>query len=576
MRMLILVDEEPPWAMRKIENIYEDPGSIEALQLIRSKLRLCRESHTACKSRGIASGLPTRILDVGFLKESGEMSVALVERKGLKAPYLALSHRWGDSGDAVMPTTDSTNIATRKKEIEFSTLPRTFQDAIILARSLRIQYLWIDSLCILQGDTQDWEKESLQMASIYRNARLVISAASAPNCNAGLFVRRSPQAKYRVHESKSLISTIYLRPTLLHGDFSRSEKSASPVTQNPLFTRAWAFQERLFARRAIHFCSGELVWECNSTVCCECGDLDGMSPLESLKLDQNEVLVSKASHIGGHRASHLVRRLKFWEEMIRQFTRRRLTYDRDRLPALSSLAEITSSPELGIYFAGMWCYSIVEKDGLCWRRISSRSESSITNGVRSSQYCAPTWSWASISGEIELDGIASIWPATGNKRYEDMLFERAEVLSIQCTLVNEDLPFSSVVAGHIEISGLWTYVTPDEWSNKEWKFGAPVQGLKKTFYPDFNLELESASDSKRFTYLWLKSFTSMGNPGRYTEVIVDVALVLERSKAWPGRYERVGLLIVYTFASTQGFTEHVWTCRKEFLSKTLKGVFIII
>lgn len=74
-------------------------------------------------------------------------------------------------------------------------LPATFRDAIAVTRSLGYQYLWIDSLCIIQDDRHDWGVEAEQMASIYKNGALTLAAAAAaaaagPHC--GLFPTETP------------------------------------------------------------------------------------------------------------------------------------------------------------------------------------------------------------------------------------------------------------------------------------------------------------------------------------------------------------------------------------------------
>jgi hypothetical protein len=66
-------------------------------------------------------------------------------------------------------------------------LPPTFPDAVQLSRALGIAYLWIDSLCIIQDDADDWAREAGRMADVYRSATLTLSADAAADCNAGLF-----------------------------------------------------------------------------------------------------------------------------------------------------------------------------------------------------------------------------------------------------------------------------------------------------------------------------------------------------------------------------------------------------
>lgn len=71
--------------------------------------------------------------------------------------------------------------------IDWDDLPRTFQDAVITTRAIGIQYLWIDSLCIIQDDLGDWRQESSKMAEVYTNAWLTIAASYARDSTEGLF-----------------------------------------------------------------------------------------------------------------------------------------------------------------------------------------------------------------------------------------------------------------------------------------------------------------------------------------------------------------------------------------------------
>lgn len=50
-----------------------------------------------------------------------------------------------------------------RRGISLSGLPRTFQDAISVTRKLGVRFLWIDSLCVIQNSSADWEEESEKM-----------------------------------------------------------------------------------------------------------------------------------------------------------------------------------------------------------------------------------------------------------------------------------------------------------------------------------------------------------------------------------------------------------------------------
>lgn len=71
-------------------------------------------------------------------------------------------------------------------------LPKTVADAITVTRGLKYQYLWVDSLCILQDSKDDWEDESVKMRQIYSNSICTICARSAETADEGFLQSRNP------------------------------------------------------------------------------------------------------------------------------------------------------------------------------------------------------------------------------------------------------------------------------------------------------------------------------------------------------------------------------------------------
>lgn len=60
------------------------------------------------------------------------------------------------------------------KDISWGSLPATFQDAVDFTRRLGLQYIWIDSICIIQGDEADWARESSLMVGGLRSKEGII------------------------------------------------------------------------------------------------------------------------------------------------------------------------------------------------------------------------------------------------------------------------------------------------------------------------------------------------------------------------------------------------------------------
>jgi hypothetical protein len=146
--------------------------------IISEWLQACNKHEDCVPTKG-HSFLPSRVIDVSPNESS---NVAIQLSKMNMAPYTALSHCWGKG--AVAKTTKN-NYAVHQLSIPFSELPRTFQDAVLVTRSLGVKYLWIDSLCIIQDGVEDWQTESGKMADIYSDAYLVIGANRSADCSGG-------------------------------------------------------------------------------------------------------------------------------------------------------------------------------------------------------------------------------------------------------------------------------------------------------------------------------------------------------------------------------------------------------
>lgn len=150
-----------------------------------------------CEPETRPTALPTRLLDIGGPDDTRLRLLATSKQMLQDASsqiwrYAALSHCWGDptAGNPPLRTTLE-NIKERLNDIPFQELPKNYQDAIIVCRSLDIRYLWIDSLCIIQNDRIDWETESPRMAPYYKNAYITSIPAAATPCNDGFLDRSS-------------------------------------------------------------------------------------------------------------------------------------------------------------------------------------------------------------------------------------------------------------------------------------------------------------------------------------------------------------------------------------------------
>lgn len=296
--------------------------------------------------------------------------------------------------------------------IRWNSLPRIFQDAISLARNLGIKYLWIDSLCIIQGDSADWLQESSRMVDIYANSYINFAATSSSGSHGTLFTNRwttlvayevdpetlpkRPMKSYRIpfQSDESIVKASYSTRSaheniaLFHN--SRHLKRSDVFQKGPLLTRSWVFQEPLLSPRTIHFHASEMIWECKNNFICECGALQKAEP----GLHDGILTVGKRWFYemqGGQDSAYTLE--DRWLDGVELYSRLRITKCTDKLPALSGLANRFAIQLQSNYLAGIWQCDLPRS--LCWRVVGEQEDGLDTDtqmkyGRRCDPYCAPT------------------------------------------------------------------------------------------------------------------------------------------------------------------------------------------
>ncbi|KAK8024401.1 hypothetical protein PG993_012467 [Apiospora rasikravindrae] len=291
-------------------DIEEVPSGQSSVDQIATWIRRCREPHAKCQRE--TPPLPSRVIEV--FPEDG--NCRLYESHGERAEYIALSHCWGKF---TILTTVKKNVKAHTNGIELETLSKTFQEAIKTTRNLGIRYLWIDSLCIVQDDADDWAKESAMMASIYRNAYLTLAATAAIDGSEGLFKPRHQVDSYSYtmsgnqhgSDDVTIRATMHRKHDCLRAVDDLSEPSLASL---PLVTRAWCFQERLLSSRILHFAADEMVWECQEATSCECDLLEDYQQYDWSKLSGGDPI---AQEVPDRTLFRLPDMEKHWFRLIR-------------------------------------------------------------------------------------------------------------------------------------------------------------------------------------------------------------------------------------------------------------------
>lgn len=380
-------------------------GNIENFKLAIMWLSQCLSCHELCAlSTDPFPPLPSRILDVRA--EESPDHLRLCSGEGRHGPYVTLSHVWGKV--RVITTTLST-IKARMNAIETDSLPRTFQDAVIVAREMNIRYLWIDSLCIIQDSINDWTKESSKMGEYYMNSLFNISAVSASDSSVGCFMARNPR-----HTTPCKINFCFpgIIPAKSETLFLRSSSGWDPVNRiaefqrPPLWQRAWVVQERLLSARLLQFSSMQVSWKCRTMIASENipegiqdtymseGDRilrQALVGLKKFRLDTNisgdEIVREPGSPYGT--ADELIDLYNAWYDLVSLYGKCSLTIESDIFQAISGIAKAVATATGDRYVAGLWEYDLHR--GLLW---SAPDSTSSKPELR--KYRAPSWSWASL------------------------------------------------------------------------------------------------------------------------------------------------------------------------------------
>ncbi|KAK5654280.1 hypothetical protein OQA88_7456 [Cercophora sp. LCS_1] len=360
-------------------------------------IKVCNTEHKCRKTNG--SFTPQRLVHIG----ASQTEIRLVERKELQAhpEYAALSYVWGKAEN--MYSTKLTNLDEHRRALPFNSLPQTLQDAITLCSALGIHYLWVDALCIIQGDLEDrdWKEQCGEMATIYSNAYLTITADDSPESSAGF-----GQFHHRTFRYFKIPET-----PKLYGAWTKDVETPE-MKPNVLSTRAWALQERILSHRILRFTSTGMEWECDW--CCRQETGDRRPDLLTLAFRAFRLSSETQGHeILGHSGAYgdeeraditdvlvpgsWLSAYYAWDSIVQEYTNRQMTNLDDKLAAISGLASFfAQTRRIGPqeYLVGLWKGNLAE--ALLWYPACGHA-----TPCRYHIYTAPSWSWASIQGPVE-------------------------------------------------------------------------------------------------------------------------------------------------------------------------------
>jgi hypothetical protein len=207
--------------------------SLPPVDLASKWIKFCQEHHDGACGPNEGQHLP------GFKVIDCISKRICMARPG--HPYVALSYVWGP------PTCTPAHQILGE---EYQTFPRTIEDALLVARRLRIRYLWVDRYCIDQKNNDEKHTMISNMDKIYASAELTIVAAAGLGPHHGLpGVSTTPRLDLLIDRlsNGSLLSV------------PMAEKELSESYWN---TRGWTYQEMLLSRRRLVFTDSQMIFQC--------------------------------------------------------------------------------------------------------------------------------------------------------------------------------------------------------------------------------------------------------------------------------------------------------------------------
>ncbi|KAJ8125798.1 hypothetical protein O1611_g7840 [Lasiodiplodia mahajangana] len=408
---------------------------------IRTWHKRCRLNHPKCRVTLSGSetfnveavSLPSRCIHIE--SENGQVKeCTLRETQGQTGKYIALSHRWCADTELVRTLKGNYDCRTKKcttascQGCQTPMATTLFRHAWELAAKLSVDYVWIDSLCIIQDDADDWKRESAKMADYYQHAWLTIAATRTRN-DGGLFgeletkdLARVTRLPYRDRHG-SQKGYFYLQ---CPGGKAISRDYKNAVSRSELLRRGWVYQEWLLSRRILAFADFGLFLHC------ETGHPKSLSGDDVRFIRDNEDVDEWRSAESPDKSfkssitpnfSSLKNIVSSWRKVIEEYSRLELTkLTEDRLVALSGIAseygravETQQRKTQGAnnddktprytYICGSWFPEVVD---LLWEQVEP--------GERIRAKGMPTWSWTSMgtkitaaSGDDIISGLAVRW-----------------------------------------------------------------------------------------------------------------------------------------------------------------------
>ncbi|KAI0432011.1 HET-domain-containing protein [Xylaria sp. FL1042] len=395
---------------------------------IKAMLQLCLTSHPQCK-QSRPRVLPTRLLHIRKNRENN-LHVQLVSTiEGHTGEYAALSYCWG--GPQPLQLTKNSVHNFLQQPIERRDLPKGLDDAVEVASSLELEYLWVDALCIVQDDEDDKKREIGRMSAIYHNSFVTIAAATSSSVHESFLCNQSSfNTKYSACDVPFALGAEDSGASAGPSNISVIPVHAHRSHNFPLNKRGWAFQEALLPPRLLVFGDLEPFVRCRtknvihrSFSCIEYGLSAGHSrrildtPGSIQDYTSGLITDAKAGNLDS-----------LWREIVEQYTLRDLSILEDRSYAIDGIIDFLSDVLSDECHFGVWKSSPVAC--LLWKAEPVRGATVVLPHV-------PTWSWMSVTTPVDLEATVYLDKSEALVEWDDTDTSHTRLIVTCCVLEAE-------------------------------------------------------------------------------------------------------------------------------------------
>jgi serine/threonine protein kinase len=226
--------------------------------ILRLWLEDCDQNHPECH-RALNGRLPTRLIDVGS-RFNGQLR--LVETEVLddtSSRYTALSYPWDNPAKMSYRAVTRGNYADFLQAIDIRSLPATFRDAVECTRALGLRYLWIDALCIIEGEHGDYDEQAQTMGDVFSGAYCVLAASRAVDQGHGFIKPRVKRDYVQFWRNKA--ESFYVSEFI--------DGFETDILSQKLHQTGVKLQELAITQRTIYFSERQNYFECSQGIYCE-------------------------------------------------------------------------------------------------------------------------------------------------------------------------------------------------------------------------------------------------------------------------------------------------------------------